>query len=234
MIVRFVTKPNAVLISEKEFKKILAQTDDKTASEDPPKDAKFQTKKNQKTDKETKAKKTDKFKNVNGGSDEAPAGGKGFGSAKKSKLHKAGDSSTDDDLGDIKIGPQTILNGKEYKFFNYYDRIREQVSDRWHPKVKKAIEVIKHKKDDPNPLTSGSKITGLVITLNKNGEIILIELVKGSSYKELDDAAIESFREAAPFAHPPDELVKNGTFTLDWDFTLNVEDAPIVKFEGGS
>lgn len=236
VVVRLVTKVEA--LTEKEFKKLekrIAQTSDNDATEEEPKDSRFMTKKNHKVEKETKAKKTDKFKNIDKGKEdtEIPPGGEGFLPSKKSKLKKGGDSSTDDDLGDMTIGPSTLINGKEYKFFGYYERIREQVVTRWRTKIRKAIEVVKHQKEKAKePFTAGSKITILLVTLNPKGELTNIEDLGRSGIDEFDISAREAFRESSPFAHPPDELIKDGSFTIKWTFTVNVEEPSLIGSGG--
>jgi TonB family protein len=69
--------------------------------------------------------------------------------------------------------------------------------------------------------STNDKITRLVITLDKAGELKRIKVKNASGYNDLDDAAIEAFRAAAPFPNPPNGIV-NGEEEVEipWDFVL--------------
>lgn len=64
-------------------------------------------------------------------------------------------------------------------------------------------------------------ITSLIVTLNEAGEIIDVAIKGSSGVQELDDAAVESFNDAGPFPNPPKGLVKNGEVQIEWGFVVN-------------
>ncbi|HPI41512.1 MAG TPA: hypothetical protein PLJ21_11950, partial [Pseudobdellovibrionaceae bacterium] len=55
-------------------------------------------------------------------------------------------SQTDDHIKDIDQGLETLLNTKEYKFYSYFSRIRQQLSQHWQPKVREKMVKIFHKR----------------------------------------------------------------------------------------
>ncbi len=142
----------------------------------------------------------------------AQAGQRGF----------AGDgfSQTDDHLKDIPIGERTLLNTREFIYYSYFARVKEQLRSHWNPQVRHSVQLL-FAKDDRRLASVDIKSTSLRITLDKKGYLKKIELLKTSGFKELDVAAIEAFRAAAPFLNPPSGLVeKDGTIKVFWDFIL--------------
>ena len=70
-------------------------------------------------------------------------------------------------------------------------------------------------------LENSDLITKLIIVLDNNGYVKEIEKVASSGYIELDDAAVEAFNKAAPFANPPTGILdENKNVILKWDFIL--------------
>lgn len=241
-------------VSEQELAKQIHDDLQHVSADDPefrsidPPNTKYKSKHNQKADKNTVAPNTDKFKNSKklGGmseDDAPPQDDTKFGDSKKSITQKGkykpdtpkgkGVSAQDDFIEGAEIGPRTILNTQEYKYHSFYERIKEQLVDRWRPKIRKAIDKVKRiaEHDKSQELTIGAKTTRLEVQMNGNGEIVTITVIKSSGVPEFDKAAIDSFNEAAPFPHPPSDLVKNGVFIIRWDFTVNVEQASMVELK---
>lgn len=71
-----------------------------------------------------------------------------------------------------------------------------------------------------NPANFGSKVTRLVITLDDKGILTRVQVRTTSGLEDLDDAAVDAFRAAAPFPNPPRDLIKNGIVQINWDFIL--------------
>lgn len=64
-------------------------------------------------------------------------------------------------------------------------------------------------------------ITSLIVTLNEAGEIVDVAIKGSSGVQELDEAAVDSFNDAGPFPNPPKGLVKNGEVQIEWGFVVN-------------
>ncbi len=131
-------------------------------------------------------------------------------------------SQTDDHLKGIDQGLETLLNTKEYKFYSYFSRIREQLSQHWQPKVREKMVKIFHNNQGRSPASlSQERVTKLLITLDEKGLLINVQVLSDSGIQDLDDAAIEAFRAAAPFPNPPKDVMEaNGTVQIRWDFVL--------------
>jgi TonB family protein len=129
-----------------------------------------------------------------------------------------GTSSTSDYLKDIPSGDVTNLNTKEYKYFGFYERIRQKLEGIWGTSIQdKAQELFRKGR---GLSFSTEYVTSLQITLDERGEIIKIHVLSGSGVQELDKGALESFKKAAPFPNPPRGLLVNGRAVLQWGFVV--------------
>lgn len=128
-------------------------------------------------------------------------------------------SQTQDYLKDKNIGVETILSTKEFKYYTYFSRIRKQLSQHWEPKVRDKLT--KMFRQGRSIASEQDRTTKLLIILNPQGVLVNVQLVSDSGVKDLDEAAIESFRSAAPFPNPPKGIVDpDGTVKIRWDFIL--------------
>ena len=65
------------------------------------------------------------------------------------------------------------------------------------------------------------RVTQVLVTLNPEGELVKVEVLTQSGVMDLDSAAVEAFRQAAPFPNPPKGMVEaDGTIKIRWDFVL--------------
>lgn len=139
-------------------------------------------------------------------------------------------SATDDYLKDTKTGAQTLLNTREFVYFTYYNRIKNQLQQYWEPKIKD--KVTKLFRQGRQIASNSDRITRLRITLDRKGTLVGVAVVNQSGVQELDEAAIEAFRAAAPFPNPPAGIVEaDGTIKIDWSFILEASDLNPVRFE---
>jgi TonB family protein len=137
-------------------------------------------------------------------------------------------AASDDRLSDFQTGDQTILSTREYKYFSYYNRIKELLRQYWKPNVEQKLYKMweKGKNVGDNEMT-----TQLLVLLNDNGQIQKISRVGSCGFAELDEAAIEAFQRAAPFPNPPKGIIEaDGFVRIRWDFILKTEAAPRIQF----
>ena len=191
----------------------IVQQDEKSVNEVEPENAKFLSAKNQKINKETQAKQSGDFNNQIGQKTKIA---KQAQSKKTKKLPTLQDLSPDSDwyvekdveeprqqevqagngparsndyLKDVKSGAQTLLNAREFVYYSYYNRIRNQLQQYWEPSIK--VKFLKLVKSGRNIASSGDKLTKVLITLNNQGTLIKVQVVEESGVRDLDDAAIE-------------------------------------------
>lgn len=139
---------------------------------------------------------------------------------KGTKFDESGNpSQTDDYLKDVNTGMQTMLTTREFVYYSYYNRIKEALRQHWEPNVREKVKIIYRK--GRSIASTQDRITQVMVTLNKDGELIRVDVITASGIESLDAAAVEAFREAAPFPNPPKGMVEpDGTIKIRWDFVL--------------
>ncbi len=140
-------------------------------------------------------------------------------SASESGEMKSGLTASNDYLKDMATGESANLNTVEFKYYGFYHRIRQKLEQFWGRSLHEtAAELAKSGRE----VSAGAEhITALRVTLSATGDVIEIEVLGASGVKELDDAAVESFKEAGPFPNPPRDLIVDGKVTLEWGFVVN-------------
>lgn len=133
-----------------------------------------------------------------------------------------GPSATDDHLEDVKTGMQTMLTTREFVYYSYYNRIKDKLRQYWQPKIKEKVERIF--RQGRTIASNGNKITKIIIVLDEKGVLQKVQVIGPSGVTDLDDAAVEAFRAAAPFPNPPNGIVdQDGTIKIRWDFILEAD-----------
>lgn len=129
-------------------------------------------------------------------------------------------SATQDHIETAEPSLMTQLNTREYKYYGYNMRIRTQL-DQWY-QTKLNVQLKKMLSQGRSIASEENKRTQLLIVLNDKGSLIGVQVLGASGIRELDDAAVEAFRKAAPFPNPPKGMVDNdGTIKVRWDFVLS-------------
>lgn len=132
---------------------------------------------------------------------------------------QVGEASTTNDNLNAQEDLITKLNTKEYKYYGYYHRIKNQLNQWWQPKVRE--KVTKMVNQGRTMASEENKTTRLVIILNTEGALVKVQVLAESGVRDLDDAAIEAFRSAAPFPNPPKGIIEtDGTVKIRWDFVV--------------
>lgn len=134
-------------------------------------------------------------------------------------------SASDDYLKDVKTGMQTLLSTREFVYFSYYQRIKDQIRQYWEPGVREKVKIIY--RQGRTIASQKDRMTQLMITLDAQGGLVKIDVLSSSGVQQLDDAAVEAFKAAAPFPNPPGGMVESdGTIKIRWDFIL---EASIIR-----
>jgi TonB family protein len=129
-------------------------------------------------------------------------------------------SSTNDNIENTEPSLMTQLNTREYKYYGYHKRIRTQLDQWYESKLRDQMKKIMSQ--GRTIASEENKTTQLLIILNDKGNLVKIQVLGASGVRELDDAAVEAFRKAAPFPNPPKGMIDNdGTIKVRWDFVLS-------------
>lgn len=128
-------------------------------------------------------------------------------------------SQTLDYIDGIDPGLETLLSTKEFVYYSYFSRIRNQLNQHWGAKVRERVQ--KMYQQGRTIASSDNKVTKLLITLDQKGHIYRVQVIGDSGVRDLDEAAVEAFRSAAPFPNPPRGMVdEDGYIKIRWDFIL--------------
>jgi len=92
----------------------------------------------------------------------------------------------------LKNATPITLDTKEFKFWNYNQRLKERIESAWRYPAEAAEEGI-----------HGDLV--IKFTIKKNGRLGDVEIIRGSGYPILDKAATEALKEASPYWPLPEE-----------------------------
>ena len=138
------------------------------------------------------------------------------GNAQNATTGSTEESTTNDNIKTAENDLITRLNTREYKYFGYYSRIKTQLNQWWVPKVQQKFTNML--RQGRSIASEENKVTKLVIVLNEVGNLVRVQVLSASGVRDLDDAAIEAFRQAAPFPNPPKGMIdSDGNVKIRWD-----------------
>lgn len=128
-------------------------------------------------------------------------------------------SATLDYIQDIDVGLETLLSTKEFKYYTYFRRIRNQLNQHWTPKIRKSVSKVYRK--GRRIASDQDLVTRTVVVLNPEGYLLKVLVIGDSGFRELDQAALEALKEAAPFKNPPKGMRDpDGLVRIRWDFVI--------------
>ncbi len=137
---------------------------------------------------------------------------------KNGEASSSGLAKNNDYIEEIPLGDFTSLNTVEYKYYGFYYRIKQKLEQYWGRTLQKKAEKL-YKSGRRMPANE-DRITSLSIILDDHGNIVDVIVKSTSGFRELDDAAIESFNKAGPFPNPPKGMIKNGHAQIEWGFVV--------------
>jgi hypothetical protein len=121
-----------------------------------------------------------------------------------------GGSSISEHIPGVDEGAFTALNTDQLTYYAFFARINEQVRNRWVAMIRNYMGSLSEQ--DLAHLSRSDRQTVIEIVLTRTGEYVKGLIHSPSSVKPLDQAAVESFRAAAPFLNPPTGLVEADGF----------------------
>ncbi len=139
-------------------------------------------------------------------------------------LAKLDAAPASDHLKDVEEGEGTFLNAKRFKYASFFNRVHKGVSNAWQP-----LKELRRR--DPRGQVYGraTRTTLLNVTLNAEGAITDVGIVRSSGLDFLDQEAIYAFQRAQPFPNPPVGLLENNAINFRFGFNLNL--SPRGPFE---
>jgi TonB family protein len=142
------------------------------------------------------------------------------------QLARAIGSGTQDSLANVEDGEETALNSKKWRFASFFNRVKRQVAEHWHPEES-------YRQRDPTGMIYGkrNRYTELRIQLKPDGRLGNVAVYQPSGLDFLDDEAIEAFKQAAPFPNPPRQLIEaNGLINFGFGFLFDLNGPPEMRW----
>lgn len=133
-----------------------------------------------------------------------------------------GEGGSMDYLRDVDEGDKTLLNRKQERYWAFFDRVKIQIAKEYS-----AGQV--YRKRDPTGNIYGVKDRYSIIrvTLNSDGTVRQLHVSRPSGLDFVDDEAVRSVRDAAPFHNPPEGLKdEDGLVHFSFGFYLEVTSEP--------
>ncbi len=119
----------------------------------------------------------------------------------------------------LKESEVTALNTREYVFYGYFQRIRENLDLAWNRSLREQLTRLYRK--GRKLASETDHLTRTLVTLNGAGEVVRVQVIEESGSRDLDQAAVEAFRKAGPFPNPPHGILDaQGEIQIRWDFIL--------------
>lgn len=132
-----------------------------------------------------------------------------------------GSSSVAEHIPGIKAGDFTFLNTDQFTYYAFYERIGEQIRNRWISLVRGYVA--SRTPQQKEILSQYDRQTVLEVLANPKGEIVDTILHSSSGDRQLDQIMIQAFRAAAPYMNPPQGMVEE-------DGLIHLKAAFIVRF----
>ncbi|GMV43037.1 MAG: hypothetical protein AMXMBFR64_47530 [Myxococcales bacterium] len=130
----------------------------------------------------------------------------------------AGETRSDDALMDVEEGSETSLNSRKFRYWDFFNRVKDRVREHWHPQ-----DV--YRRRDPHGRVYGvqDRLTVLTVTLDDRGALQRMVTVKDSGADFLDEEARRAFQAASPFPNPPVGLLDpSGQITFQFGFLFEI------------
>jgi TonB family protein len=121
-------------------------------------------------------------------------------------------------LGVEDEGETTLVNSRSFRYWDFFQRVKEGVRGTWDPGPV-------YRGRDPTGKAYGAqdRLTVVSVVLDADGGIQRLEVVRESGLPFLDQEAMRAFRAAGPFPNPPSGLADDGgRIAFNFGFLLEV------------
>jgi hypothetical protein len=145
-----------------------------------------------------------------------PPGGNG---AQEMKVVAIGPSSLSEYIPGVEQGAFTALNTNQFTYYTFFQRMSEQVRNRWIPLVRNFVASRTPQQLDL--LSKWDRVTVVEIILGPGGQYVKSIMHSSSGDQSLDELHAQAFAAAAPFPNPPRGIFEpDGFIHLQYQFIL--------------
>lgn len=228
-----------------EQRPMVSVNDDRHVVDKPPPNARYDSDKNRKVERETRARRGDVIARRGGHGVPQPEVRKQMPPKKMPALSDLGVGlpkprpqtppasagsgrglSNEQNLADKNLaeGDQNVLNTQESVYYSYYARISEQIGPLWQSIVRQTARMLR--------LKPGSYVTVAEITLDEDGNFVGIDYKQSSGNPQVDRAVEEAWKKAPRFPNPPQGMRgEDGRVHMVWSHQLDVDESFGIQYQ---
>ena len=131
-----------------------------------------------------------------------------------------GQSTRGEFIPGLKQGSFTALNTDQFTYYTFFARMNEQIKPRWVSRLRDFGFM--QSQQDLQKLAQYPRTTQVEFVLDRTGKLLQTIVHLTSSYRSLDIAATDAFKDSAPINNPPEGLVgEDGKIHLFYNFTVH-------------
>lgn len=133
----------------------------------------------------------------------------------------------------VRLGNVTALNTDQHRFYSFNRRLVARFFPVWANTVSRALyNWIKENNASP---ISKTWVTNVEVIMNDKGEILDVQPMRLSGFWNIDEAAIDGFKQVKNVPNPPKEMIdENGYIHLQYQTEVIWVPQPGVRFTGGN
>ena len=118
-----------------------------------------------------------------------------------------GSSGTAEFIPGVKQGSITTYSSDQFTFFAFFSRLNDALRYRWVSNIRSIIG--RFSQAQLQELALHPRTTLIQVVLTPDGKLKDIYVDTSSGNKEVDEAGVEAFRNAAPFHNPPQGMIES-------------------------
>lgn len=226
-------------------RQLILSKNQKSTPNESPKEARYESDKNRRVDKETQASQTDVIPRIGtpGSAEKTPTE-----APQKPKLKSAqrpdlsnlgiplknymqnnpsqsrnitqqgGADFRDQAIQDktLPFGDENLLNTYENKYYSFYARIYETIGPLWQSQVRYYLR--------SQPLQSGEYLTRVEVVLDPDGNVAQTMILISSGVASLDQVVVTAWNKVPRFPNPPKDLLgSDGYVHMGWSFVVSLD-----------
>jgi len=116
----------------------------------------------------------------------------------------------------LPFGDENILNTQENKYYSFYSRLYETIGPQWQSMVRTYLR--------SQPLQAGEYLTRVEVVLDPNGNLHDTKVLISSGVSSLDQVVVQAWRKVPSFPNPPKDLLSpDGFVHMGWSFVVTLD-----------
>ena len=133
----------------------------------------------------------------------------------------------------VRLGSITALNTDQHRFYSFNQRLLTRFIPLWGRRVRAAVH--KWLAKNGRPSISKNWVTNVEVIMDDKGQVIDVKPFRLSALWDVDEAAIQSFKDIDQVPNPPLEMIdENGYIHMQFQTQVIYVPQPGMRFQGGN